>query len=194
MFSRKKFLLISKINFLVLILLLIVKVMPVTFSRYESSGVGNTNANIAFYLIELDYLTEKIKLANLSPNDKPYVFSFVVKNFNDKMSSEVSIEYNLSIVTTTNLPLSFELYENSDYTSETATNLITDVNTKVEADEDGTYFQTFSFEKEELLFKTNTENKYTLLVYFDSLQNDAVYQDAIDSIRIIVDSRQIIDS
>lgn len=193
MFSKKKFLLISKINILIIVLLLLIKIMPITLSKYQSSGIGNTNSNIAFYLLTADYLTEKIKLSDLIPSDNPYIYTFTISNKKGEKTSEVDIEYVLSIVTTTNLPLRYELYENSNYQDSNAVNLITDSNTVTELDEDGTYFQTFTFEKEELFFSTPTTNTYTLVVYFDQSSNDAKYQDAVEGVRIIVDSKQIIE-
>ena len=193
MFSKKKFLLISKINILIIVLLLLIKIMPITLSKYQSSGIGNTNSNIAFYLLTADYLTEKIKLSDLIPSDNPYIYTFTISNKKGEKTSEVDIEYVLSIVTTTNLPLRYELYENSNYQDSNAVNLITDSNTVTELDEDGTYFQTFTFEKEELYFATPITNTYTLVVYFDQSNNDAKYQDVVEGIRIIVDSKQIIE-
>lgn len=193
MFSKKKFLLISKINLLVIILLILIKIMPVTLSKYQSSGIGNMNSNIAFYLLTADYLTQKIKLSDLTPSDNPYVYTFTVGNEKDSKTSEVDIEYILSIVTTTNLPLRYELYENSNYQDENAVNLINDSNTVIEKDEDGTYFQKFTFEKENLYFNNPSTNTYTLLVYFDKSNNDAKYQDVVEGLRIIVDSKQIMD-
>ena len=193
MFSKKKFLLISKINLLVIVLLILIKIMPVTLSKYQSSGIGNMNSNIAFYLLTADYLTQKIKLSDLTPSDNPYVYTFTVGNEKDSKTSEVDIEYILSIVTTTNLPLRYELYENSNYQDENAVNLINDSNTVIEKDEDGAYFQKFTFEKENLYFNNPSTNTYTLLVYFDKSNNDAKYQDTVEGLRIIVDSKQIID-
>ena len=193
MFSKRKFLLISKINVLIIVLLILIKIMPVTLSKYESSGIGQMNSNIAFYLLSADYLTEKIKLSDLTPSDSPYVYTFTVGNKKDSKTSEVDIEYVLSIVTTTNLPLRFELYENSNYLDDAAVNLITSGNTVVEKDIDGTYFQTFTFNKEELYFSNPTINTYTLLVYFDKSNNDSKYQDVVEGVRIIVDSKQIIE-
>lgn len=193
MFSKRKFLLISKINILIIILLLIVKIMPVTLSKYQSSGVGNMNSNIAFYLISPDYLTKNIKLADLIPSSNPYVYNFTIGNIKEEKVSEVDIEYTLSIVTTTNLPLRYELYENANYLEEGSVNLIGTSNTVIALDGDGTYFQSFTFEKEELFYQTPTTNTYTLVVYFDETDNDAKYQDVVEGVRIIVDSRQIIE-
>ena len=194
MFSKRKFLLISKINILIIVLLLLIKIIPVTLSKYQSSGVGNMNSNIAFYLLSADYLTEKLKLTDLIPSDNPYIYTFTIGNEKDSKTSEVDIEYVLSIVTTTNLPLRYELYKNSDYQDSSSVNLITDSNSVVELDSDGTYFQTFTFETEKLYFSNPTTNTYTLVVYFDKSNNDSKYQNVVESIKIIVDSKQIIDS
>lgn len=193
MFSKRKFLLISKINILIIILLLIIKIMPVTLSKYQSSGIGNMNSNIAFYLISADYLTQNIKLTDLTPSDEAYVYTFTIGNKKEEEISEVDIEYTLSIVTTTNLPLRYELYENTNYQEEGSVNLISATNTVVSSDSDGTYFQNFTFEKEELYYQTPTTNTYTLVIYFDQTNNDAKYQDVVEGIQIIVDSRQIIE-
>ncbi|MCI6265672.1 MAG: hypothetical protein MR598_02350 [Erysipelotrichaceae bacterium] len=193
MFSKRKFLLISKINILIIILLLIIKIMPVTLSKYQSSGIGNMNSNIAFYLISADYLTQNIKLTDLTPSDEAYVYTFTIGNKKEEEISEVDIEYTLSIVTTTNLPLRYELYENTNYQEEGSVNLISTTNTVVSPDSDGTYFQNFTFEKEELYYQTPITNTYTLVIYFDQTNNDAKYQDVVEGIQIIVDSRQIIE-
>lgn len=193
MFSKRKFLLISKINILIIILLLIIKIMPVTLSKYQSSGIGNMNSNIAFYLISADYLTQNIKLTDLTPSDEAYVYTFTIGNKKEEEISEVDIEYTLSIVTTTNLPLRYELYENTNYQEEGSVNLISATNTVVSSDSDGTYFQNFTFEKEELYYQTPTTNTYTLVIYFDQTNNDAKYQDVVEGIQIIVDSRQMIE-
>ena len=194
MFSKKKFLLISKINILIIVLLLLIKILPVTLSKYQSSGTGNIDSNIAFYLLSADYLTQNIKLTDLVPSDSPYVYTFTIGNEKDDTTSEVDIEYVLSIITTTNLPLRYELYKNSDYQSADAVNLITNDNTVIEPDSDGTIFQTFTFGKEELYYTTPTTNTYTLLVYFDKINNDAKYQDIVEGLRINIDSKQIIDT
>lgn len=194
MFSKKKFLLISKINILIIVLLLLIKILPVTLSKYQSSGTGNIDSNIAFYLLSADYLTQNIKLTDLVPSDSPYVYTFTIANEKDDTTSEVDIEYVLSIITTTNLPLRYELYKNSDYQSADAVNLITNGNTVIEPDSDGTIFQTFTFNKEELYYTTPTTNTYTLLVYFDKINNDAKYQDIVEGLRINIDSKQIIDT
>lgn len=193
MFSKRKFLLISKINILIIVLLLLIKIMPITLSKYQSSGIGNMNSNIAFYLLSTDYLTEKIKLMDLLPSDSPYIYTFTISNQKEDKTSEVDMEYVLSITTTTNLPLRYELYENSNYQDVDSVNLISESNTVTNVDQDGTYFQNFTFEKEELYYATPKTNTYNLVVYFDKSNNDSKYQGVVEAIRINVDSRQIVE-
>ena len=97
------------------------------------------------------------------------------------------------MVATTNLPLRFKLYMNENYTDNNATDLVTNENTTIEYDEYNTIFKTITLSKENLLYSTPKTNNYTLLIYYDSNNNDAKYQDTIESIRIVTNSRQIIE-
>lgn len=194
MFSKKKFVLINKINILIIVLLILLKLLPVTLSRYESNATGETNTNIAYYLLEPNYYTDNIKLNTLGIQQEPYVYNFTISNFNENDHSEVDLTYILSIVTTTNIPLRYELYENEDYTSANKTNLITTNNTVIEPDSDGTYFQTITMNEEEMLYSEDITNSYTLLIYYDSNNADSKYQDTIEGVRIIIDSKQEIDN
>ena len=193
MFSKKNILLISKINLFLIAFFITLILFPNTLSKYQTISTGNVNSNIAFYLFKTDYQVERIKLADLEPSNIPHVYTFSVSNSNNNRVSDVDIEYILKIVTTTNLPLRYKLYKNENYQSNDATNLITSSNTTIAKDNDDTYFQTFEFGKETLLYTTPKTNNYTLVIYFDETNKEAKYQDTIESVRIIVDSRQIID-
>ena len=87
-----------------------------------------------------------------------------------------------------------KIYKNEDYSSNSSTNLVTNENTIVEKDEDGTYFKTITLSKEELYYSTPKTNNYTLLIYYTKESANAKYQNTIESIRIVVDSNQIVDS
>ena len=193
MFSKKNILLISKINLFIVTFLITLIIFPFTLSKYQTAATGNINSNIAFYLFKTDYQIERIKLADLEPSTIPHIYNFTIGNQNNNKVSDVDIEYTLKIVTTTNLPLRYKLYKNEAYESNDSTNLINNDNTTIEKDNDGTYFQTFEFNKEELLYTTPKTNNYTLVVYFDETNKEAKYQDTPESVRIIVDSKQIID-
>ena len=193
MFNKKNILLISKINLFLITFFIALILFPNTVSKYQTTTTGNVNSNIAFYLFKTDYQVQRIKLADLDPSNVPHVYTFSVSNTNNNKVSDVDIEYTLRIVTTTNLPLRYQLYKNEDYQSNNSTNLITTNNTTIAKDADDTYFQTFEFSKETLLYTTPKTNNYTLVIYYDATNTEAKYQDTIESVRIIIESRQIID-
>ena len=193
MFTEERIKLIFKINIFLITFLVIIILFPLALSKYETTATGNIQSNIAFYLAKAGYQTNNIKLTELKPSPNPYVYTFTVGNQDGTKISEVDIEYTLKIITTTNLPLRYLLYKNEDYQSNESTNLVTNNNTVIEPDDDGTYFKTITFNKEELLYTTPKTNNYTLVIYYDETDKNSKYQDTVESIRIVVDSRQIID-
>ena len=193
MINRQKMLLMSKIGLFVLILFIVIAIIPFTISKYETVSNGNINSNIAFYLFHDDYVVKNVSLANVDFSKGLYVLDFTISNQKDTKVSDVDINYILKIITTTNLPFEYELYENEDYDSDGATNLISSSNTVVEKDEDGTYFQTFTMNEEQLLYNSPKVNRYTFVVRFLDYYRNYKYQDMVDSIRIVIDSEQVID-
>ena len=193
MINKKKMLLMSKVSLFLLVLFIIIAIIPLTISKYETVTNGNINSNIAFYLFNDSYQTENVTLSNVDFTRGYYVVNFSVSNQKGTKVSDVDISYILKVVTTTNLPFEYELYENEDYNDNGATNLISSSNTDVSRDDDGTYFQTFTMNEETLLYNSPSANQYTLVVYFGDYYNNAKYQDMVESVRIIIDSKQIID-
>ena len=193
MINKQKMLLMSKIGLFVLVLFIIVAIIPFTISKYETISSGDINSNIAFYLFHDDYLTKNVNLSNVDFEKGYYVLDFTVSNQKNTKVSDVDISYILKIITTTNLPFEYELYENENYQSDGATNLISSSNRVIDQDEDGTYFQTFTMNEEQLLFKSPKVNNYTLVVYFGDYYKNYLYQDMVESIRIVIDSKQVIE-
>lgn len=163
------------------------------YSKYQTQANGKVETNIAFYLVKADYQEQHIKLNNLIPRPEPYVYNFTVTNTDNGKISEVDTSYVLKIITTTNLPLRYELYMNERYDDNESTNLIDDNNKEISRDEYGTYFQTITMETQYLYYSKPKENNYTLLIYYDDENIDAKYQDTYESIKIIVESQQMLD-
>ena len=193
MINKQKMLLMSKVGLFVLILFIVIAIVPFTISKYETVSNGNINSNIAFYLFHDDYVVKNVSLANVDFSKGLYVLDFTISNQKDTKVSDVDINYILKIITTTNLPFEYELYENENYTSDEATNLISSSNTVVEKDEDGTYFQTFTMNEEQLLYNSPKVNRYTFVVRFLDYYRNYKYQDMVESVRIVIDSEQVID-
>ena len=179
----------TKLIILVLCLLITARIFVLVLSKYESIANSYANVEIAFYLLKEDYKTMTINLAELLPQNNAYVFDFSIGNQDGIEMAEVDLEYELSLRTTTNLPLTFELYMNENYTDAGATNIIKENN--VELDEHGTYFRTMTTEKKYLSYKEGVTNLYQLVVYFPVNYNQEIYQDIIELLEINVNAQQV---
>lgn len=179
----------AKLIILILCLLIIARIFVLVLSKYESIANSYANVEIAFYLLKEDYKTMTINLAELLPKDNAYVFDFSIGNEDGIEMAEVDLEYELSLRTTTNLPLTYELYMNEDYTDENATNIIKENN--VALDEQGTYFRTMTTDKIYLSYKEAKTNLYQLVVYFPANYNQETYQDIIELLEINVNAQQV---
>ena len=145
--------------------------------------------DFAFYLLKDDYKTMTTNLGSLLPQDDAYVYNFSIGNEDGTDRAEVDLEYELTIRTTTNLPLTYELYMNQKYTDFGAQNIIK--NNEIALDEHGTYFRTLTTEKINLSYKVGTTNLYQLVVYFPKEYNTENYQDIIELIEITVNAHQV---
>ena len=97
--------------------------------------------------------------------------------------------YDLTLRTTTNLPLRYELYMNEEYSDSGAQNIILD--NIISTDENGTYFRTMTTEPVNLQYTNTTTNVYQLVIYFPTNYNTTNYQDIIEVLEITVHSEQV---
>lgn len=179
----------AKLVILVLCFLIIARIFVLVLSKYESISNSYANVDIAFYLLKEDFQTMTLNLASILPQNNAYTFEFSIGNQAGEDIAEVDIEYELTLRTTTNLPLTYELYMNQLYTNQGATNIIKE-NT-VNLDEDGTYFRTMTTDKIILKYTEGKTNLYQLVVYFPENYNQENYQDIIELIEINVNGQQV---
>lgn len=189
MINKKLRRLYAKLVILVLCFLIIARIFVLVLSKYESISNSYANVDIAFYLLKEDFQTMTLNLASILPQNNAYTFEFSIGNQVGEDIAEVDIEYELTLRTTTNLPLTYELYMNQSYTDQRATNIIKE-NT-VNLDEDGTYFRTMTTDKITLKYTEGKTNLYQLVVYFPENYNQENYQDIIELIEINVNGQQV---
>lgn len=190
--NKKRLKLTMFIFTLLLILVITIFLTPTTLSRYASQTSSSANPSVAFYLLKTDYRTNVILLHEITPRNEPYTHKFTVSNTNGTKRAETNLKYDLSIRTTTNLPLKYELYLNCEYDDNNAENIITDED--VIQDSDGTYFNIFSTDTKYFSHTYDETNEYQLVVYFPSTYVSEIYQDIVESIEITVNSKQVLSS
>ncbi len=190
-FNKKRLKLLVVFSVLITFLLIAINNISFTQSRFETEIASNSALNTAIYLLNDQYQVVNVKLPDVIPSNNQYKYTFSISNYNNTKHAETTLAYDLSIRTTTNMPIEYDLYETLDITN--APSIIT--SNTVTLDADGTYFRhietsggdTFAFDEDCI-------NNYTLLFTFPSEYNDEVYQSLIDYIEIKVDSHQVLST
>lgn len=189
MLEKKKKILYVKLVILILCFFILLRIFALVLSKYESVADSSADVDIAFYLLKEDYQTMTTNLAAIVPRDNAYVFNFSIGNQDGEKKAEVDLTYDLTIRTTTNLPLTYDLFMNQQYDDTDAVSIIKE-NT-ISQDEDNTYFRTITTEPVTLKYTTGTTNLYQLVVYFPKDYNKENYQDIIEALEITVSSKQV---
>ncbi|MGN1380321.1 MAG: hypothetical protein ACI4W0_02110 [Bacilli bacterium] len=182
--NKTKFLFFFKYIAIFLLVVFIINIMEITYSKYSSSANGDAAANIAFFIVDVGTYENTISLNNLEPSNNDYIYKFTVNNFKNNKRTNVKLDYNLEFVTTTNLPLTYKIYKEGTNNIITSNEIIQDGDmyfNKLRTNEAGS----FSYEE-------NQTEEYTLVVNFPITYNDKPdeYQGLIDSFMIKINATQ----
>ena len=189
MINKKIRILYVKLIILILCLLIIARIFVLVLSKYESISNSYANVDVAFYLFKEDYKTMTINLDSILPQNNEYVYEFSIGNEDGEERAEVSIEYELTLRATTNLPLTYKLYMNEQYTDENATNIIKE--DTVALDEYGTYFRTMTTDNVIMPYTEGKTNLYQLVVQFPENYNEEIYSNIIEMLEINIYAEQV---
>lgn len=187
-FNRKKSIIIAKLLVNILCIILILILLDRIYAKYKTQATSQAEIRAAFYLLNDDFQNVNVKLDALEPRDEDYIYTFSISNNKNNKRTETTLEYELTVVTTTNLPITYKLYKNEDYKS--GTSIIT--NDTIVKDEYGTFFRMLSTDKEVFTHTEDQTNIYTLVIKFPKQYNKTEYQDIIEAISIEIASRQLI--
>ena len=195
---NKKEIQIYKLRFVIFMLLFtcllffFLMLMRRTFSSYVSDATIEITSNYAAYIFDAERMSFNLETNGIIPSDTPYVYRFTVSNFNDIRKSDVDLSYQISIRTTTNLPLTYRLYYEKNYNEEGSENLINET-TEIQ-DEDGAWYHQMTVPSSFTMpYITNTTHTFYLVIDFPKLySNKIMYEGMIDNIEIILDSKQIV--
>ena len=192
MYEKRKGITINKYKIIIMLVLvfILVKIISYTISRYESITSSSADLDAAYYILDEDYQTMNVNLGLLVPRNDPYIYTFVIANNDGTNRTDTNMQYDLTIRTTTNLPLQIELYKNENYNDIGSQSIIDE--TTIEQDEHLTYFKIFTTPTNYFGYTVNEQNTYNLVVYFPSIYNSINYQDIIENIELQIESKQII--
>lgn len=167
-----------------------------TFSRFETKTKSKAEMEIAFYCIKEEFSNKTIDLSMLEPREEEYIYDLNIYNYDKEHESkraETNIEYELEIITTTNIPLEYEvLYagRNVKKDDEYTWSIAEKMELVLDKDQDGTYFRKVSIPKKEFSFKKDEFDKYRIKIKFSPEYKEYTYQDLIELLEIRVNSKQ----
>ena len=188
-FHSDRFFLIFKYIVILFILFSVLYIFSRTYSKYTSDVSVQLEPQLAFFIADAQAYQDTLELGKILPSKDPYYYAFTISNFKDDKKANVDLEYQLRIVTTTNLPLQYELYRNTDDYSKG--NMIDQV--EVFQNEDDMYFQVLqSSPYYELSYEEKRTDTYVLKVVFPMEYQSfpEKYAGPVEFIEIQVDARQ----
>ena len=191
-FDKKRFMLVTKIVFIIVSVAIIMHIFGNTYTRYESTVDLNANANVAFFVIDQGTYENSISLSGLEPRQEPFYYTFYVANYNtDNLRTKVDLDYKVTFETTTKLPLEYEIIRNQSFNG-TYTNIIDDH--FMRQDSDGVFYEVYA-DNDQYRFTHNSNqvDQYSLKVVFPEKYKDYpdLYQGVIELFSIIVDASQV---
>lgn len=161
-----------------------------SYAFYNSKNDLILDIQTAMYVIDEGEMTFNIDLDKIIPAEDSYVYAFSVSNFNETDESDVDLEYELNLQTTTNMPLSYKLYYGS-YNKEND-DIIT--SRELKQDEDNSWYNFFEVSgKHEFSYTEKKTDNYYLVIDFPlNYKNNLEYSDAMENIQVIIKSKQIL--
>lgn len=180
-----------KICFIIIFFCFAFNFIGIGLSKYESNAISKAKPSIAFFLIEEGTYEKKLPLGRIVPSTNKYVYQFTVSNYNDIKTTDVSMEYTITFITTTNLPLTYEVYKNENYTNDGALNIVS--NQEIYQDKNKVYYNKIIID--DIGFFTHKEKQtdvYNLVIDFDEkYQNTSDdYSGYVELVKVIIDAKQ----
>lgn len=175
-----------KIRWLACALLIITLVTGVTYSRYITTVTGTGSAEVARIEMsgQMTNSETSLDLSNLKPGETKIIqFSVVNYSGTDQRVSDVAQQYSIEVISTGNLPLTFELKSEA----------VTDPQGKAAepwsgALTGGTPIKTAA--NGEFPHSTKSTHTYTLTVKWPKDKNSVQYTDEVDMVTLYVESKQ----
>lgn len=160
----------------------------ISLASYQSQTRLRANIDKALYIFNREKMSFNIDSEKIVPSNDPYVYKFSISNYRDDKESDFNIVYNLKIKTTTNLPLDFKLYKNTDLNN----NILSSA--EILRDSDGSYYKVYTVNENVLMeYKDKVIDVYTLSIDFPKIYaEDLTYSDAIEAIEVIIESSQVV--
>lgn len=176
------------ISLLIIIIFVFIQIRN-TLARYETTASTERDVDVAFWMIDTSFASERILISEIYPSDRPYEYTFTVSNFNGTKRAETDLEYELALTTTTNLPFQYVIEKDNEQCITTE---------RLYTDTDGTYHREMILQpptSDDFILETGSDQRDTFVikVTFPKANNENMeYADLIEYIKLDLSAKQII--
>lgn len=177
------------LSFLFVMVLFLFGNFDLTQARYESEIEISGEPTIAFFIVDVTTQSGHIKLDEMIPSATPYTYTFNVSNFNAQKRANVDLTYTIEIITTTNMPLNFQIFKGNDMNT-----MQVDHDT-TSTDANGVYYRHLVIDDVSIMtYSANHTDTYTLWVEFPLTNKNypEKYEGIIDLIDIKIIAEQVV--
>ena len=108
---RNKNLFYFRFAALVILFIICINLIKGGIAKYKSEAESNAEVDLAFYIVKVNSISQELKLDNILPRAQAYTYSFSVSNYDGELRTETALQYTVQLKTTTNLPLSYQIYK-----------------------------------------------------------------------------------
>ena len=190
MIDKKRLLKSLTILLLIAIIIFAINQIRKTLAKYQTEGDAQRDVDVAFWIVDNSFQTERILVEDIYPRQEPFEYTFTVSNFNQEgQKAETDLEYDITITASTYLPLSYEISKDG---------VICTKDDQLYMDNDNTYYRQI-----QLLAKDNdfsmdsnineTDTLVMKITFPEEYSSNSEYADLIEDIKIELSARQIID-
>ena len=188
--EKKRFLIF--VMGLFIILFLAFYLFKTAYAKYEIRAKVNANIDKALYIFEDNKMAFNLETDGIMPRNESYTYTFSVSNYNASKHSDVDLNYQVKVRTTTNLPITVSMYRNELPTAAGATNIFHSPTTH--QDEDDAWYRLYETnDNYEMDYEDDVTDVYTMVINFPAnYSSNSAYANYLESIEIILESQQII--
>ena len=156
-----------------------------TFSRYQSTATSEAGVDVAFWIVSDTIQAENVAIEGLGPGEtKECVFQ--VSNTNGTIRTNATIEYKIILTTTTNLPLTYDIYQKNE-SGETICEVESE---RLYQDDDGTYYKELVVDGFELGCLQDETETFALKATFPGRYDDVNLADLVECVNLQIDAKQ----
>lgn len=180
-------------NIVRMIYILLVCTLPisVTFSKYRISSSGTDTVTVATIYADVhddEGAILKLDLSDLAISQEKSI-DFNIVNYTTWITSDVTLEYEVQLVTTGNLPLTYTLTARSEEFGSTDSN--------TSSCNQGTMIHEYTFSETDIVatggemkYGENTEHQYTLNISWDDTATDVLWTNEVDAVQVRIVASQ----